>query len=149
LILGINGEAAWLAATLGARGSGYIPLGHVQPRGTAAGDRPIPVLGELPRVRRLIHEHAVDCLFIASSGMAVEDISQVAQVARQEGVEVRVSANLAETLASRLALLQVGPVIALSLRPVRLSGVQAAAKRAFDLAVASVALLLCLPLLLL
>jgi exopolysaccharide biosynthesis polyprenyl glycosylphosphotransferase len=149
LIVGTNGEAARLAATLSAPGSGFIPLGHVQPQGSPDGDRSIPVLGELSGIRRLIHEHAADCLFIASSGMVMEDITQVAQVARQEGVEVRLSANLAQTLASRLGLVQVGPVIALSLRPVRLSGAQAAAKRAFDLVVGSAALLLCLPLLLL
>ncbi len=69
-----------------------------------------------------------------------------ATLARQEGIEIRLSANIAETLTSRLALQQIGPVIALSLRPVRLAGAQAAGKRAFDLAAASVGLLLTLPL---
>jgi lipopolysaccharide/colanic/teichoic acid biosynthesis glycosyltransferase len=42
-------------------------------------------------------------------------------------------------------LQQVGPVIALSLRPVRLSGKQALAKRAFDLVLGSLVLLATLP----
>jgi lipopolysaccharide/colanic/teichoic acid biosynthesis glycosyltransferase len=49
-------------------------------------------------------------------------------------------------LTSRLAFLKVGAAIAVALRPVRLSGRQAAMKRIIDLAVASVALLLTLPL---
>jgi len=49
-------------------------------------------------------------------------------------------------LTSRLAQLKVGAAIAVALRPVRLSGPQAAMKRAIDLAVASVVLLVTLPL---
>jgi len=73
-------------------------------------------------------------------------MSRVTQVARQAEVEVRVLANLPQMLTSRLALLKVGPAVAVALRPVRLSGPQAAMKRAIDLAVASVALLVSLPL---
>jgi exopolysaccharide biosynthesis polyprenyl glycosylphosphotransferase len=104
------------------------------------------VLGELPNLRSLIRGQCAECLFVTSTSASAKDISEVAQVARQEAVEVRLSANIAETLTSRLALQQVGPVIALSLRPVRLAGAQAAAKRAFDLTAASIGLLLTLPL---
>jgi exopolysaccharide biosynthesis polyprenyl glycosylphosphotransferase len=104
------------------------------------------VLGELRHLRSLIRDQLADCMFITSTSVSAEDISRVAQVARQEGIEIRLSANIAETLTSRLALQQIGPVIALSLRPVRLAGAQAAGKRAFDLAAASVGLLLTLPL---
>jgi len=149
LIVGANGEAARLAATLATPGSGFTPLGFVRPRGGARGKPAepgcLPILGDLRRIRPLIREHAVECLFVASSGMVVDDVSRVSQIARQEGVELRLSANLAQTLASRLAPLQIGPVIALALRPVRLSGAQAAAKRAFDLVLASAVLLVSLP----
>ena len=57
-----------------------------------------------------------------------------------------VSANMTHVLSSRLVLQQVGSVIALSLRPVRLTGTQAVAKRAFDLVVGSLLLLVTLPL---
>jgi lipopolysaccharide/colanic/teichoic acid biosynthesis glycosyltransferase len=58
---------------------------------------------------------------------------------------VLVSANMTHVLGSRLVLQQVGSVIALSLRPVRLSGTQAAAKRGFDLVMGSILLLATLP----
>jgi exopolysaccharide biosynthesis polyprenyl glycosylphosphotransferase len=58
---------------------------------------------------------------------------------------VRVSANLSQTLTSRLTLQKVGGSIALSIRPVRLSGTQMAMKRAFDLVLASVAMAVSLP----
>ena len=149
LVVGTNRDATRLAATLREPGSGFSPIGYVRATGQQAADSargPYGVLGELRQVRSLIRDQLADCLFITSTSASAEDIAEVAQVARQEGVEVRLSANIAETLTSRLALQQIGPVIALSLRPVRLAGAQAAGKRAFDLVAASIGLLLTLPL---
>jgi len=146
LIIGTNHEAVHLAATLGEPGSGFIPVGYVRPHDQPVIAGPLPVLGEFQHVRALIRDHAAECLFVACTCVSVKDIAQVAQVARQEGTEVRLSANLAHTRTSRLAVQQIGPVIALSLRPVRLTGTQAAVKRAFDLVVASIILILSLPL---
>jgi exopolysaccharide biosynthesis polyprenyl glycosylphosphotransferase len=149
LIVGANADAAKLAATLRQPGSGFNPIGYVrvdgQP-GSAAIDQRDDVLGELGQLRPLVRERAADCLFITSTSVSASDIAEAAQIGRQEGIEIRLSANIAETLTSRLAFQQVGPVIALSLRPVRLAGPQAAGKRAFDLVAASLALLLTLPL---
>ena len=146
LIVGTNQEAVRLAATLGEPGSGFTPVGHVRPQGQPSTAGPLPVVGEFQHMRGLIRDSAAECLFVACTCVSVEDIAQVAQVARQEGTEVRLSANLAHTLTSRLAVQQIGPVIALSLRPVRLTGTQVALKRAFDLVVASMILILSLPL---
>jgi exopolysaccharide biosynthesis polyprenyl glycosylphosphotransferase len=146
LVVGTNRDATRLAATLREPGSGFDPIGYVHASGHPAINRLPDVLGELDHVRSLIRDQQADCLFVASTSVSAEDISEVAQVARQEDVEVRLSANIAETLTSRLALQQIGPVIALSLRPVRLAGVQGAGKRAFDLVAASIGLMLTLPL---
>ncbi len=148
LVVGTNKDASRLAATLRQPGSGFSPIGYVRVAGQPAGgpvQRPYGVLGELRQLRSLIRDQFADCLFITSTDVSAEDISEVAQVARQEGVEVRLSAGIADTLTSRLALQQIGPVIALSVRPVRLAGAQALGKRAFDLAAASIGLLLTLP----
>ena len=148
LVVGTNKDASRLATTLREPGSGFSPIGYVRLAGQPAGgpvQGPYSVLGELRQLRSLIREQFADCLFITSTDVSAEDISEVAQVARQEGVEVRLSAGIAETLTSRLALQQIGPVIALSVRPVRLAGAQAFGKRAFDLAAAAIGLLLTLP----
>jgi exopolysaccharide biosynthesis polyprenyl glycosylphosphotransferase len=146
LIIGTSQEALLLAAALSEPGSGYAPVGHVRPQDQPVTAGTLPVLGEFQHVRGLIRDHAAECLFVACTCVSVEDIAQAAQVARQEGTEVRLSANLAHTLTSRLAVQQIGPVIALSLRPVRLTGTQVALKRAFDLVAASIILILTLPL---
>jgi exopolysaccharide biosynthesis polyprenyl glycosylphosphotransferase len=146
LVIGTTGEAVRLAEDLRSPGSGFQILGHVRPHIPPVLADAVPALGQLDELRELIRERGVDCLFVAATVVGVEDIAQVARVARREGAEMRVSANIAQTLASRLSLQQFGPVIALSLRPVRLTGRRAALKRAFDLTVASVALLAILPL---
>jgi exopolysaccharide biosynthesis polyprenyl glycosylphosphotransferase len=145
LIIGSTGEAVRLAMTLTAPGSGFLPLGYVQPHGaTEAGDT-LPVLGGIERLRELVVEQSVDCLFVASSLVDTDAIEVVSQAARHHGIHVLVSANMTHVLSSRLALQQIGSVIALSLRPVRLTSRQALAKRAFDLVVGSALLLATLP----
>jgi exopolysaccharide biosynthesis polyprenyl glycosylphosphotransferase len=146
LIIGSTGEAVQLAKTLSAPGSGFMPLGYVQPHGAAQAGDTLPVLGGIGELRRLIAEQSVDCLFVASTLVEADAVEVVAQAARREGVHVLVSANMTHVLSSRLSLQQIGSMIALSLRPVRLTGTQALAKRAFDLVVGSILLLVTLPL---
>jgi lipopolysaccharide/colanic/teichoic acid biosynthesis glycosyltransferase len=69
----------------------------------------------------------------------------VDQAARQHGIHVLISANMSHVLSFWLVLQQVGPVIGLSLRPVRLTGKQEVAKRVFALVVGSILLLVTLP----
>jgi exopolysaccharide biosynthesis polyprenyl glycosylphosphotransferase len=146
LVVGTSVEAHRLAEILQVAGSGFHPLGHVRASAPIVPANRLPVLGWIGDLERLVPEHAADCLFVASTGITEADMSRVTQVARQSGVEVRVMANLPHMLTSRVAVLKVGRAIAVALRPVRLSGPQAALKRIIDLAVASVALLISLPL---
>jgi exopolysaccharide biosynthesis polyprenyl glycosylphosphotransferase len=146
LVVGTSAEASRLVENLEVAASGFVPLGHVQASGPTVPANRLPILGPIGELDLLIREHAAECLFVTSTGITEADMSRVTQVARQAGVEVRVLANLPQMLTSRLAFLKVGAAIAVALRPVRLSGRQAATKRIIDLAVASVALLLSLPL---
>jgi exopolysaccharide biosynthesis polyprenyl glycosylphosphotransferase len=146
LIVGTTGEAIRLAETLKDPTSGFIPLGYVGGVDPSVPGNGLPVVGGIPELRKLVHEHDVDCFFIASTSVSAEDLLGVTQVARQERTEVRVSANLSQTLTSRLTLQRVGGAIALSIRPVRLTRTQVRMKRAFDVVTASAALLVGLPL---
>jgi exopolysaccharide biosynthesis polyprenyl glycosylphosphotransferase len=146
LVVGTSAEASRLVEILQVAASGFLPLGHVQASDPTAPANRLPILGRIGELDRLVREHAAECLFVASTEITEADMSRVTLVARQAQVEVRVLANLPQMLTSRLAFLKVGTAIAVALRPVRLSGPQAAMKRIIDLAVASVALLLSLPL---
>jgi exopolysaccharide biosynthesis polyprenyl glycosylphosphotransferase len=146
LVVGASADASRLVEILRVPASGFLPLGHVQASEPTVAANRLPVLGRVDELERLVREHAADCLFVASTGITEADMSRVTQVARQAEIEVRVLANLPQMLTSRLSLLTVGAAIAVALRPVRLSGPQAAMKRALDLVVASAALLVSLPL---
>jgi exopolysaccharide biosynthesis polyprenyl glycosylphosphotransferase len=147
LIVGTSREAARLAEILGAPASGFAPLGYVRASEPTITADTLPVLGDLAELHALIREHAVDCLFVASSASTFDDLFRAAKAAREESVEIRISANVPQILTSRLAIQKVGSAIALSLRPVRMTGHQRMLKRAFDLVVASVGLLVACPLL--
>jgi exopolysaccharide biosynthesis polyprenyl glycosylphosphotransferase len=146
LIVGTTGEAARLAQALMEPVTGFIPIGHVRTSDPLPPKSSLAVVGHIGDLRQLVREHDADCFFVASTAVSVEDMFVVTQVGRQEGTEVRVSANLSQTLTSRLTLQKAGPAIVLSIRPVRLTRTQMAMKRAFDLVLASAALVITLPL---
>jgi len=149
LIVGTNDEAHRLSDTLKRRGLGFAPLGYVGSFGGGRSSNGLPLLGTLDGLDSVIDKHSVDCLFVASTAIKPQDMMKVVQASRQTGIEVRVSANLPEILATRLSVQTVAnDLMAISLKPVHLTRPQAAVKRAFDIAVASVVLVALSPVLL-
>jgi exopolysaccharide biosynthesis polyprenyl glycosylphosphotransferase len=145
LVVGVATDTGRLVEILQGRGSGFLPLGHVESSDATVCANELPVLGRITDLEQLVTEHEIECLFVDSNGITEHDLARIIQVARQVGLEVRVLANLPQILTSRLAVVKVGPAIAVALRPAHLSGPQAAVKRIIDLTVASVAFLLTLP----
>jgi exopolysaccharide biosynthesis polyprenyl glycosylphosphotransferase len=147
IIIGTNAEAVALPAGNVARAYGFHPIGYVATNTT---DRQVnnglPVLGELEQLAQLIDRFSADCIYVASSAVAVDEMRFISKVASRGGADLRITANLPMVLSTRLTVQPIGGVMALALRPVRLSGGQALAKRTFDIVVSSVALLLLLPL---
>jgi exopolysaccharide biosynthesis polyprenyl glycosylphosphotransferase len=144
LIVGTNVEAMHLETAMKHPRFGYSSIGLV------ATDQSIPargasVLGDIGDLRDLIRETGAECVFVAASALSSVEIAHVAKAVRREGVEVRVTATLPEMLASRLTVQPIGGMMALSLKPVRLSGTQAAIKRAFDLSASLLAILVLFP----
>jgi len=145
LIVGTDPEAGRLADALRTRGSGYSPIGFVACSDSMVSPDSLPVVGPIGQLGQAIRDYAAECVFVASTAVRPDQMFLVTQLARRSGVEVRVSANLPQILTSRLTVQQVGSTMALSLRPVRLSGTQTLMKRVFDLVVVSVGLLVSLP----
>jgi exopolysaccharide biosynthesis polyprenyl glycosylphosphotransferase len=146
LILGANEEAARIAEALQPKASGYAPIGVVQTNGGSWAGHTLPLLGDLARLSEILSNAGVECVFIASSAVSPEQMKRVMRVVRRHDVDVRVSANMTEILASRLTVQPVGGLLALSLQPVRLTGTKAVAKRTFDLVFGSLIVLAASPL---
>ena len=144
-IVGGNGEATHLANVLRRRNLGFAPVGFVTVD-SAAVPKGLPVLGSIASLSDIVREQGLDALFVATTAVGANEIAKVQKVARREGAEVHVTANLPELLASRLSVEPLGGVMALSVRPVRLTGAQAAAKRLFDLVLGTVAMIVTAPL---
>ena len=160
LIVGTNREAERLAEVMESDRTGFQPIGFVAPNGAsvptgaeaataptwAGSDAALSVVGESGDLRRIIRDTGAECVFVASSTIDVAEMQELSKAARLEGVELRVTSCLPEVLSTRCAVQPLGGVMAISLRPTTLTPVQAAAKRAFDLAVSSIAVVLSLPL---
>jgi exopolysaccharide biosynthesis polyprenyl glycosylphosphotransferase len=147
LIVGANPEAERLAATMQVRELGFQPIGFVLGGMDDVRLDDPAVVGRIDRLRELIRETQADCLFVATSAVTAEDVVQVMKARRLADVEVRFTANLPSILSTRLAPQTIGGVMTLSVNVLQLTRFQAAAKRACDLLVGGLGLLLLAPVL--
>jgi exopolysaccharide biosynthesis polyprenyl glycosylphosphotransferase len=145
LIVGVNDEAGRVATAMAGHAEGFVPVGYVCADQWGRPTMDIPMVGHLDDLERLIDDYRVDCLFVAATGVNADHVARVSKAARRTGIEVRVTAVLQDVLSTRITPQPLGGVMALGLRPVRLSGVQALAKRVFDIAVTLVLGVLLLP----
>jgi exopolysaccharide biosynthesis polyprenyl glycosylphosphotransferase len=156
LVVGGNDEAMTLLRAFRLPSLGFRPVGIVPTGGGTAGHRADPsivrvapeAVRDVDALRGVIDDLAVDCIFVASSAVTPDLMSQIAKASRLEGVMLRLSANLPYVLPTRLTVQPLRDLTVISLRSATLSGGQAAAKRAMDLLVGSAALILTVPLLL-
>ena len=145
VILGANQEAVNIAETLQPPSSGYNPIGLIRTDFGWVEWEGAPVLGQLEQLPEIIEKHAIECVFIASSAVGPDLMKRVTKSLRWQNLEVRVSANLTDIMASRLTVQPVGYLLSLSLRPVRLSASQVVRKRALDLLIAGAVAILTSP----
>lgn len=146
LVIGTNDEARQIANQLRAEGSGYRPVGFVGASSTSVEPSSIDVVTGIHRLAEHIRSTDVECVFIASTALRPDEMLKVMQVARQSNVDVRISAQLPELLSSRVVAHNVGSSLTLAVKPLQLSRAQNLMKRAFDLVLSGVGLLLSLPL---
>jgi exopolysaccharide biosynthesis polyprenyl glycosylphosphotransferase len=99
---------------------------------------------EAGRLGDVMRACAVGCVFV-SPAVAANGVLPVVRAGREEQAEVRVFTQLPAILSSRVSVEPVGGYATLCFKPVRLSGPKAAVKRAFDVVVATLALLAAFP----
>jgi exopolysaccharide biosynthesis polyprenyl glycosylphosphotransferase len=149
LIVGTNGEAEHLADLLTSFSLGYRPLGFVATSTQPAASASLPVVGSIAQLRELIRKTGANCVFVAATAIQAVDLKHVLKARRLDGIEIRVTANVPAMLATtRVTPRSIGGLMALSINAVRLTSAQAAAKRAFDVVISALLLLVISPLLL-
>ncbi len=145
LIVGTDLEAARLGQLMTRPGVGYSLVGFVSTDASEDMSQAEPVIGTTVRIRDVIRQAGAECVFVASSAVGSEEMGRIARASRLEGVDVRMTAILPEVVSSRLSIQPVGGLMALSVRPPGLTGLQSVFKRGFDLAVAGLVALVTLP----
>jgi exopolysaccharide biosynthesis polyprenyl glycosylphosphotransferase len=146
VVVGTNDEAVRIAHTLVTPVHGYQALGLLTTGMGSGNIDGLSVLGSVDDLAELIPARSIECVFVASTAVDGHAMKRMTDILRHHPVEVRVSANMTEILSSRVTIQPVGDLLALSLRPTRLTGFQAVVKRTFDLTVGGVAVLVSAPL---
>jgi exopolysaccharide biosynthesis polyprenyl glycosylphosphotransferase len=143
LVIGVNGEARTLARVLTKkRHIGYEVLGFVgQYDGSMDG---LPVVGTIDTLRQTVIDHDVAAIFIAGSG-GVDALVRTDEALAGLAVRVRTSLGLPHLAASSVVVRAIDGMAMLAVERTRPSEFNLLLKRALDLVIASVGLVLALP----
>jgi exopolysaccharide biosynthesis polyprenyl glycosylphosphotransferase len=149
LIVGTGDEAARMRVAMSEPVRGFRPVGHIAVTDKRERTEGLPVVGAMVDLAGAITQHDVECVFVSSSEVPPALMSEIARVCRRTDSQLRFSANLPETLMTRLSVQSVDDVPVLSLRPVRLTGMRAFVKRSVDALFGAVGLVVASPFLVL
>jgi exopolysaccharide biosynthesis polyprenyl glycosylphosphotransferase len=146
LILGSGSVASMLVDKLLLhREYGLDPIGIVDDDVHRLGPDAVACLGRLPDLGRILQEQSVDRVIVAFSRVGHERLNESIRVCRAHGVAVDVVPRLFEFVEGSLPLQQIGAVPVLSLNTLETRPRAQAAKRAFDMLVSGLALLVLAP----
>ena len=144
VLVGKGENVAHLRRTLGVGRSGidYEFLGAVAPDAEGVG---LPVLGPPEALTDVLRRHSVDELIVTDSDFAERELLDMVEEAHRRGVKVRIAPKTTELLTQRGDYVPGQGVPLFELRPPAFAGTQWAVKRAFDLSVSALVVVLGLP----
>jgi exopolysaccharide biosynthesis polyprenyl glycosylphosphotransferase len=150
IIAGANPEGRELGQMLRTeQGLGYHVIGFVDDGQFDDDPVPgIPLLGPIADTGRILREQEGSSVIVASSGVDSEVTNRLARDLLDQGVHVELSSTLRDISSQRLTVRPLGRFPIVYVEPVVRSGWRAAAKRAFDIAGAGLALVVLSPILL-
>lgn len=127
----------------GIRVVGYVDSDPVE---GAYGDPDVPVLGDIVDLPEVVESHGVERVFVAFSRDGHEEMLDALRLLQRTQVQVDIVPRLFEVVGPRMQLHTVEGLPLLGSPPVRLSRSSTLAKRALDIAVSAVGLILLAPL---
>jgi Undecaprenyl-phosphate glucose phosphotransferase len=125
---------------------GYQIIGFVDDRagGDHLGYRGLPLLGRLGEAAEIVRRERVDHLYVALPLEEHMKLLDLVESTSREGVDVKVVPDLLQFIALRARLEDLDGVPVINLNDVPLQGLNAGLKRALDVAISAVALLVML-----
>ena len=146
ILLGANENLTRLHASLG-RGRGGIEYDFVGAIAPAQAGVPLPVIGSIEDLPRVLASYEVDELIVtdADADFDEEELLQVVDEAHRAGVKVRIAPKTTELLTQRAQYVPGQGVPLFELRPPAFAGTDFTVKRSFDIVVSSVLIVVGLP----
>ncbi|HEY7693083.1 MAG TPA: sugar transferase [Gaiellaceae bacterium] len=146
IVVGEGEHLDHLLRTLGAVRGGieYDFLGVVSNEAGSA--RALPRLGELDGLRAVLDRHPTDELIVTDSDYSERQLLQIVEHAHRSGVKVRIAPKTTELLVQRAEYVPGQGVPLFELRPPAFLGAEWAVKRAFDLVVSGLVIVVGSPL---
>lgn len=130
-------------------GLGYRVVGFLGNDAPAREDLGAPLLGTVKELSSLIKEHQVDEVIIALPEASHDEILPLISDCRQERVTIKVFPDVFQIIASEVSVADLGGLPLLTVRDIALRGWKLTLKRAMDLVVSAVGLVLLSPFMLL
>jgi exopolysaccharide biosynthesis polyprenyl glycosylphosphotransferase len=149
LVIGTGSRATRLVRALTQQpSSGIQVVGHLDPDGRRVGTRVLdrPVLGTTDEITSVLKDHVIDDVILSIPRTLIPDVEKVARACEEEGVRMRVMADLFDVKVARMTLDQLGDIPLMTLEPVAHEEWELLVKRLMDLAVAVLLLPILLPL---
>jgi len=151
IIVGANAEASEIVRMLQADPNASLrPVGCVASSYAekleldfCSGD--LPVLGTARDIAQVVRDSAAEAVVIASSAFDHDVLARMVAELRATDVDVHISAGLFEVLTSRVLVSEISGVPLITVRGISLSNTSLLIKRVFDLVVASLMVLIGLP----
>lgn len=150
LIVGTNAEGERIASALRApTRQGLHPVGCLASPDEASpglAEHPsVPLLGQARDLSKIVSEHDIEAVIIASSAFDHDEIAAIISDLYGSHIGIHISSGLFEVLTSRVFVREVAGVPLLTVKRSSLSPVSGFAKRAFDLVCAMAIVLVALP----
>ena len=144
LLAGSGEQVAHLHQALGSARNGidYEFVGVLAP---SAKGIDLPVLGDLHDLSTVLEDTRVDELILTDSGFSDRELVEIVSNAHRKGVRVRIAPKATELLTQRAQFVPGQGVPLFELHPPAFIGIDWFVKRAFDLLVSAVVLLIGLP----
>jgi len=145
ILVGEGPDLVHLHASLGEGRGGieYDFLGAIAPTQEGVD---VPVLGALDELPRVLGGREVDELIVTDSGFDEDELLRIVDVAHRNGVKVRIAPKTTELLTQRAEYVPGQGTPLFELRPPAFAGTDWATKRAFDIVVSGLGVILLLPL---
>jgi len=148
LVVGSNAEAAGLVQVLQTHAEqGMLPIGCLTTTTAdpACGVRGVPVLGTARTIATVVAEQRIDTVIIVSSAFDHSVVAKIVSDLRGQDLSIHVSSGLADILSSRVLVRDMAGIPVITIRPVSLSAGNLAVKRVFDLVLATLGIVVGMP----